>query len=164
MKSMVKSIAALAASVAIATASLTGVAAASVQSLESNVLVKNNDLWTAEDYSIHTDDLNTYMEGFRLDHSQIVIGVDGGRQTSKLTADKAYAGNYKWTCLSLEGSDGYATKYTPERDRNKQTVSTQISYGGDVTSGKYYSYLYDGTGESSYYLERSSVFVNVDRP
>ncbi len=162
MKSMVKAIAALAGSVVIATASLTAVASASVQPLNSGDLERDpqKNIWTAVGGSIKTDKVHTYSESFNLDYGTITLGMgENGLHRSALTANSGYDGNYKYTYVSVNGNYGHSAVYTPERDRNKKTVTAVADDVGTVTDGKYFSFLFDGTGQNTDYLERSVIYV-----
>lgn len=168
MKSMIKSIAALAASVAIATASLTGVAAAAIQPLTIHTLVKNDSgIWVAEGGSIDVASVNTFSETFELDHGDITIGQgpNNGAQRTEFTADFGYENNYKWTSVVLNGEDGYASAYTPYEDKNKATVTAVITKDvGIINTGDYSSYLYAGSHSGTDYLERCKITVKRSKP
>lgn len=162
-KAALSAAAAFAAAAAIMT-SLTAVASSSIQPLSGNTLTKVNGIWTNAADPIETYDMDTYSESFSLDYGIVTIGSLSclsflTNQFTQLTADDSYAGNYKYAGVTVRGKNGGSTKFTPESDRNKQTVSAMANDVGDVTSGKYYSFLYNGTGEGSEYLERSVINV-----
>lgn len=162
MRALTKSLVALTATAVIATTSLVAVASASTLSLGvSNKLINVKGVWTFKTNPFTTTDINDYSESFDLERSTITIGKIGsnGRQASRIKTNTAYAGNYKWTSVTVEGDKGRSTVYAPESQRNSQTVIATAGDVGPVYEGKYYSFLYDGSGTPSDYLERSVLTV-----
>lgn len=73
-----------------------------------------------------------------------------------MTGKSLYAGNYKWTAVTLVSGSG--TKRNYETGTSTQIHNTS-SYSGVLKSGSYYGNLYDGTEDGSLLKERAAVFV-----
>lgn len=162
MKALVKSIAALAASAVIATASITSAAFASGAQLYSSVeYEKRNGIWTVVGGYAEVPDMNNYVMSTYLDYSEISFGtVDGpNKQVSKLDANDGYSSNYKWTGVTTSGTKGSSTKYTPENQRRNDTVSAVSDEVGTVKSATYFSTLTAGDKNISEDLEQSMIKV-----
>lgn len=162
MKALVKSIAALAASAVIATASITSAAFASGTQLYSSVeYEKRNGIWTVVGGSAEVPDMNNYVMSTYLDYSEISFGTvdSSGNQVSKLDANDGYRSNYKWTGVTANGTKGGSTKYTPEGRRRNDTVSAVADDVGRVESATYFSTLTAGDKNISEDLEQSMIKV-----
>ena len=162
MRSLCKSIVALAASATIATATLTAAAfAATAQPYSGITIVKANGIWSVEGGSADVPNMNDYQLSASLDYSEIWFGTldNDEREISKLKAKSGYEGNYKWTGVSANGNRGNSTTYTSENERNRNPVVAKANNMGTVTSATYYYFLNAGTGSNSDYLERSVISI-----
>lgn len=162
MKSITKSLISMAATTVAAVCVLTGTALAATESIKSQhdlVIQPGTSTWTVVG-GIDTYDVNNFWEKFNQPEN-CDIGL-GGRK-SALYADNAHSGNYKWASVTVRNEDTNTTKTasTPESQCNNQNVFAEAASVGIITQGVYYTFLQDGTGESSRIMERSCVEVNL---
>lgn len=167
MRSITRSIAALAASFTIASAALVGAAFAAespVQPYSQNTLEEYPDekLWYASGGSIKTYDLKSYSEKFKLNYSEITVGGNKSIMTTEYNHDN----KYKFTTVKLKGEKGTRSVSSPDSQSLQPTATAEmpetiVNALGDLESGTYYSYLYLGKTIATDYLERSLVEVEV---
>ncbi len=184
MKSITKSIVAFAATAVItATAITVTVAAAAadqeaVASAEATTAIyydmystgslghrigrqSNSKIWVPIDRNdtlcdIINSDINNYIETFTLGFGE----AKASGLKSELKTISGAANKYKWTYVIVYGVDGDSSfAYTPEKDRNKITVSATAKGVGTIKSAKYFSYRNEDSTVGSDNLETSIIGV-----
>ena len=121
----------------------------------------NSKIWVPIDSNdtlcnIINSDINNYIETFTLGFGE----AEANNRTSKLKTISGAANKYKWTYVSVYGVDGRSSfAYTPEKDRNKITVSATAKSVGTIKSAKYFSYRNVDSTSGSDYLETSIIGV-----
>ncbi len=162
MKSITKSLAAMAATTVAAVCVLSTTALAATESIKSEHVLEfqpGTSIWTVEG-GIDTGNVNNFWEEFN-QPKYFDIGLGGYK--SALYADNAHSGNYKWASVTVKNgsTNNIRSASTPESQCNNQNVSATAASVGTITKGEYYTFLHDGTGGSSGIMERSCVEVNL---
>lgn len=161
MKSITKSLVAVLATTATSVCVLAASAFAATETARSQHVLEipsGSSTWTVVG-GISTYNANNFWEEFNQPNYSN-IGLGG--YTSSLKAYSAYSGNYKWASVTVRNSSTNSTKSasTPESQRNNQNVSATSASVGTITQGDYFTFLQNGTGASSGFLEKSCVTVN----
>ena len=157
MKSLTKSLITAIASTTLSITSIATAASAMAGNSARSGLTKVNGVWTGDFY---TSDVSTYSNTFT---DPTTFRLTAGGETSKLTAESNYTGNYKWSSVILHNTSGSTTyASSPSSSANNTTVTATASYSGTLNDGEYYGFVNDGSGEGASYLERCLVYVYKD--
>ncbi len=138
-------------------AALTVVVSASAEGFGSTRSGLTQDVEGSWRGTFVTDDVNTYANTFNEPYYYSVF-VNG--KTTKVTAKDAYRNNYKWTSVTLTGTDGKEYRgMAAISDANKQTLTVTAPYSGKIKRGFYYAFMHNSDDSNSEIMVSSSIEV-----